>query len=164
MSKNNIIISIMLLAVLIVPSVESASDCPCLRPGSPGTITKFVAKNGTTDNVSFYIEFQNYKTGDIIRMWAAKEIEMNVVPVENLNVGVYFNKKIIYNTTTNEDGLFVFTPKFSGDFEVKGGDASLSLSIAPSESEKSIEKLFDFLTSIFGLPKNVTFWARVSVS
>ena len=164
MSKIRTLISIVLFGALFVPLVESVSDCPCSLPGGPGTLIKFVARNGTTENITFYTEFQNYKTGDLVRMWAAKKIDRDVVPVENLYVKVYFDEKIVYETITNEDGLFTFTPPFGGGFEVSGGDAILVLSVEFSEEEKTIEKVFDILTSIFGLPKNAAVWTGISVS
>ncbi|MBN2518591.1 MAG: hypothetical protein JXB14_07100 [Candidatus Altiarchaeota archaeon] len=163
MSPNKFVLSVLVLAVSSLPLVWSTSDCPCSLPGNPGTITKFLAKTGTTDKVSFYTEFESCEARDTLRIWAAKDIDMNMVPIQNLSIDVYFDDKPMYHSSTDDSGLFEFTPRFGGEFEIKGGDASLGLSVTPSEMEIALEKIFDSLSSIFGFSKDAAYRARVSL-
>lgn len=130
--KRIIPVLIIVLAILM-PLVSATTHCPCGRPGKPGHNIKFVAKTGTTDNVSFYKDAEP-ELGNVLIIWAAKTINMEVLPIENLTITLSLDSKKIDEKVTDAEGGVGFEIEKPGRYEVLGGDADYVFNISSSEN------------------------------
>ncbi len=133
-----------LIALLMVMPAASAG-CACAQPGDPGVPVAFDASRtgGTTDDVSFYIPAaeNGSKPGQIIAIWARKDLDGTLVPIKNLDIAVNVDSREFEDLSTDEDGYASFTASEPGSYAISGGDADYSFEvIAPPAPEERLDE------------------------
>jgi hypothetical protein len=123
------ILIISLLALCLISSACATSSCRSFMPGDKGIMTKFITRNGTTDNVTFYTWDQPV-LGAGFKITAGKSLPSeDVLPIENLTIVMYSSGSEVAREVTDSRGAAHFTLNSSGSFEFKGGDASMLINI-----------------------------------
>jgi hypothetical protein len=128
-------ISVLTLALLIaMSSIAAASiDCPCRRPGAAGVVTKFVAREGTTTNVTLYPDLEKPEVGDTLTVVAGKAMGGDVVIIENLSISEYLGPAKIDEKWTDLTGEARFRILAPGSYELRGGDYALKFEVLDIE-------------------------------
>ncbi len=123
------IIMFLAFALFSTSLVAATGNCPCLRPGEKGTLIKFLAREGTTDNVTFYPEDETPKLGSALTIYAVKHIENKTLIIENLTVTMYVDSVKVEEKKTSAGGTVQFMMNSPGKYDFRGGDASLSINL-----------------------------------
>lgn len=129
--------------ILLASFVTASTNCPCSRPGSPGTLVGFVAKNGTTDNVTFYND-TSPELGKEFHLWAFKKIGIHEVPINGLEVTVELNSLDLAKLTTDKNGYVSFSVNDPGEYVITGGDAVMPFDI---KSEEKLQPVLNNTTN-----------------
>ena len=123
------ILIISLIALCMISSACATSSCRSFMPGDKGIMTKFITRNGTTDNVTFYT-WDQPMLGAGFKITAGKSLASeDVLPIENLTIVMYSNGSEVAREVTDSRGAAHFTLNSSGSFEFRGGDASMLITV-----------------------------------
>jgi|GEM_PF-3846894 len=137
MNKDALLVVLTVTAVVVISSsVTATSSCRTGMPGDPGiVIPKFLARNGTTNNVILYLEDANLSLGDTLVIHAGKNMSTgDVFVIENLTVALYRGGALINKSVTNRNGRVSFLIASPGSYELTGGDANFSFQIGDINS------------------------------
>jgi hypothetical protein len=127
-------IALLLVTMLAMSSIASASiNCPCRRPGAAGVVTKFLARNGTTTNVTLYIDPESPSFGDLLTVVAGKAYNNGSIIIENLSVSLYVGSEKAGENWTDWTGETQFRILSAGRYVLKGGDYNRSFEIGGVE-------------------------------
>jgi len=144
------IILMLMLVILLLPFAAASSDCPCLRPGAGGVIVKFLARTGTTENVTLYPEYTRLEAGFPINIYAAKNISGEVVIIENLSVSMYLDSVKTAEKKTNSGGMAQFAFDAPGRYDFIGGDANVSFDVVESAALAETDEVPETNSSLLG--------------
>jgi hypothetical protein len=122
-----------IMAVLFSPLAAASSNCPCLRPGAKGTIIKFLAREGTTTNVTLYPMEEAPSIGSVLQIYAGKTIGNDTLVIENLTITLYVNSVLKSETKTDSGGKAEFRIVEPGTYFFTGGDANATVEIGGVE-------------------------------
>jgi len=131
------IVLVAILTILLASLVAATSGCRCGMPGDPGVLIGFTAKNGTTNNVTFYNDTSPQK-GKEFSLWALKTIGTNKVPITGLNVIVELNSLELSKLTTDSNGYVAFSVDDPGEYVITGGDANMVFEIKGEEKPQPV--------------------------
>lgn len=162
-------------AVLLCSVAYAKGTCPCLRPGSPGTVIRYTCENGTATGVSLYLDEDVYDIGETVTITAGKDVEGNVVPAEALIIRLYRDSGFVDEKTTGCEGQADFEVSYPGDYEFRGGDAAIAFTVegqivnesnetqdeAPRENSVKTNGFIEFLRKLFQLFKDAAFGTGV---
>ncbi len=131
MKKELALLAIM--AVLFSPLAAASINCPCLRPGAKGTIIKFLAREGTTTNVTLYPMDEAPSIGSILQIYAGKTMGNDTLVIENLTITLHVNSVLKSETKTDSGGKAEFRITEPGTYLFTGGDANATVVIGGVE-------------------------------
>ena len=131
MKKELALLAIM--AVLFSPLAAASINCPCLRPGAKGTVIKFLAREGTTTNVTLYPMDEAPSIGSILQIYAGKTMGNDTLVIENLTITLHVNSVLKSETKTDSGGKAEFRITEPGTYVFTGGDANATVMIGGVE-------------------------------
>jgi|GEM_PF-6632810 len=151
--RGHLILGIALI-ISLASYVGATSPCPCNLPGESGTPIRFLAREGTAENVTFYT-YDEPTLGSTIQLWAMQERRTAVIPIENLTVSIYRNSEKILQKSTNAEGGTIFVIDSPGNYEFRGGDGFFSFGVIGNE-EENISETNDTGPPETTVPLNIT--------
>jgi hypothetical protein len=122
-----LLVYVAVFAVLL--SGLACAECPCSRPGKPGRVVRYTCENGTATGVSLYLDKEVYGVGDTVTVTAGKDVGGDIVPAEALAISLYKASEAVDGYMTNPEGGADFGVLSPGEYELRGGDATLIFSV-----------------------------------
>ncbi len=122
-----------ILALVFSPLAAASIHCPCLKPGAKGTIIKFLAREGTTTNVTLYPMEESLSIGGVLQIYAGKTVGNDTLVIENLTITLYVNSVLKSETKTDSGGKAEFRIVEPGDYLFIGGDANATVKVGGVE-------------------------------
>jgi hypothetical protein len=121
-------------AVLLAATAAASSSCVTFKEGQHGgPVTKFVARDGTADNVTLLVSTEP-AVGEPFIVIAIKPTQGVNARIEGLNIKMYSGGRLLGVRMTNSTGETVVNITRAGYYLFTGGDANFTVDLCEEDS------------------------------